>query len=403
MIKLRMEKLWDKFRFAWYFIEYCLAVIVSPFFKKKEDFRHLWIIAERGIDAGDNGYHLFRYIRTCHLDVNVRYIISDNSPDREKVCSLGKTIRYRSFRHMLAFVLSEAKISTHIMGYSHDTYFFKILAMHRHIKGKKIFLQHGIIKDDIPYLYGDTNDLDLFVCGAKREYDFIRSRFGYRDSVVQYLGLCRYDALTLAGKQKKDRSRVILLMPTWRTYLEKLSDGTFKKSSFYQSYQSLLLSGELKSLLKKYGYRLKFFPHHEMIPYMKCFQGETEDIIFAVKGENVQKNLIEADILITDYSSVFFDFAYMGKPVFYYQFDSEEYRAGHYQEGYFSYEKDGFGPVLRTEKDLCSKLLSCLEQNGRAEALYAQRIQKFFEIRDDRNCERNFKAIKEIVGERGTL
>ena len=77
----------------------------------------------------------------------------------------------------------------------------------------------------------------------------------------------------------------------------------------------------------------------------------------------------------------FFDFAYMGKPVFYYQFDSEEYRAGHYQEGYFSYEKDGFGPVLRTEKDLCSKLLSCLEQNGRAEALYAQRIQKFFEIR----------------------
>ena len=62
MIKLRMEKLWDKFRFAWYFIEYCLAVIVSPFFKKKEDFRHLWIIAERGIDAGDNGYHLFRYI-----------------------------------------------------------------------------------------------------------------------------------------------------------------------------------------------------------------------------------------------------------------------------------------------------------------------------------------------------
>ena len=142
--------------------------------------------------------------------------------------------------------------------------------------------------------------------GAKREYDFIRSRFGYRDSVVQYLGLCRYDALTLAGKQKKDRSRVILLMPTWRTYLEKLSDGTFKKSSFYQSYQSLLLSGELKSLLKKYGYRLKFFPHHEMLPYMKCFQGETEEIIFAVKGENVQKNLIEADILITDYSSVFF-------------------------------------------------------------------------------------------------
>ncbi len=400
MIKLKMERLWDKFRFAWYFIEYCLAVLVSPFFKKKEDFRHLWIIAERGTDAGDNGYHLFRYIRTCYPDLNVQYIISDSSPDKEKVRALGKTIRYRSFRHMLAFVLSEAKISTHIMGYSHDTYFFKILAMHRHIQGKKIFLQHGIIKDDIPYLYGDANDLDLFVCGAKREYDFIRSRFRYRDSVVQFLGLCRYDALTLAEKKKKDRSRVILLMPTWRTYLERLSRGAFKKSSFYQSYQSLLLSGGLKGLLKKYGYSLKFFPHHEMIPYMNCFQGETEDIIFASEGENVQKNLIEADILITDYSSVFFDFAYMGKPVFYYQFDCEEYRAGHYQEGYFSYEKDGFGPVLLTEKELLSKLWSCLEQNGRNEAMYVERIQNFFETRDDRNCERNYKAIKEIVEER---
>ena len=397
MFKLKMERLWDKFRFAWYFIEYCLAVLVSPLFKNKKNFRHLWIISERGTDAGDNGYHLFRYIRLNHPDMNVQYIISDNSPDREKVSTLGKIIRYRSFRHMLAFVLSEAKISTHIMGYSHDAYFFKILAMRGHIKGKKIFLQHGIIKDDLPYLYGDSNDLDLFVCGAKREYDFIRSHFRYRERVVQLLGLCRYDALPLAIKQKKSGSRTILLMPTWRIYLQELSDGAFKKSSFYRSYQSLLLSGELKELLKKYGYKLKFFPHHEILPYMKCFQGENEDIIFLSEGDDIQKNLIEADILITDYSSVFFDFAYMGKPVFYYQFDDDEVRSGHYQKGYFSYEKDGFGPVSRTERDLLLKLRSCMEQGGKNRALYEERIQAFFERRDDRNCERNFNAIRELL------
>ena len=54
--------------------------------------------------------------------------------------------------------------------------------------------------------------------------------------------------------------------------------------------------------------------------------------------------LKESSMLITDYSSVFFDVAYMHKPIIYYQFDRDAFRQGHYQEGYFSYD-DGFGPV----------------------------------------------------------
>ena len=60
---------------------------------------------------------------------------------------------------------------------------------------------------------------------------------------------------------------------------------------------------------------------------------------------NYQEFLLESSLLITDYSSIFFDFGYLRKPVIYSHFDYEKYRKSHYREGYFDYKYDGFGPV----------------------------------------------------------
>ena len=45
-------------------------------------------------------------------------------------------------------------------------------------------------------------------------------------------------------------------------------------------------------------------------------------------------------MLITDYSSIFFDFGYLNKPVIYSHFDYNEYRANHFRKGYFDYIKN---------------------------------------------------------------
>lgn len=402
MLKRRLRMILDKARFFWYFVQYLAALLVSPFIKGAEKYHHLWIISERGTDAGDNGYHLFKYIREHHPKINIKYIISSGAPDRPKVEKLGEVINYRSFSHMLAFVLSEVKISTHIMGFSHDMYFFRELDRKKRIKGKKIFLQHGIIKDDIPYLYASENNLDLFVCGAGKEYEYIRDRFGYPAGVIRFLGLCRYDAL-LRGEERRE-SRMILLMPTWRTYMERVSKAAFKQSRYFQAYQSLLGSRRLHAILKKYGYRLKFFPHHEMLPYLDCFDTVGGSVFLAEKTEDIQKNLIKADLLITDFSSVFFDFAYMGKPCVYYQFDKEEFRSGHYLDGYFSYEEDAFGPVVYEEDELLQKLEAYMKNGCKSEELYRMRADDFFTVRDRNNCRRNYDAIQSLlITERGEV
>ena len=77
-----------------------------------------------------------------------------------------------------------------------------------------VFLQHGIIKDDMTWCHADNARLDLFVCGAKPEADAVAAGFGHPPGVVRYLGLCRYDGLPTGGEREK--SGMVLFMPTWR-------------------------------------------------------------------------------------------------------------------------------------------------------------------------------------------
>ena len=67
-----------------------------------------------------------------------------------------------------------------------------------------------------------------------------------RDSIIT--GLARWDVL----EDKSDPAhKEILLMPTWRSWLEDISEEQFKKSEYYQRYKAFLQDERLKTLLEK--------------------------------------------------------------------------------------------------------------------------------------------------------
>ena len=54
--------------------------------------RTIYLISERGTDARDNGYHMFRYIRQNHPEDEAYYVITKDSADYPKVAELGKVV-----------------------------------------------------------------------------------------------------------------------------------------------------------------------------------------------------------------------------------------------------------------------------------------------------------------------
>ena len=357
-------------------------------------YRGLWLVAERGIDARDNGYWFFRYLREKQPQVNTCYVIDKSSPDYEKVVQLGDTVAQRSFRHYLMYLAADYLISTHVQPAAPD------LVAYRHLRkigikprGRQIFLQHGIIKDALKSLSYPSLKVDFFASGGKMEYDYLCSEFGFPDGVVQYTGLCRYDNLIRGNHPSGE----ILVMPTWRGSKYPQGDQ-FYETPFYRHFQSLLNHPRLLKLLEERDLKLIFYPHIELQKELDKFISPSERIILASwRDYDVQTLLMHCNLLITDYSSIFFDVGYMEKPMIYYQFDQEEFRNVHYKEGYFSYDRHGFGPVVQTEDALIEALLACAQNNFRMEKVYHDRLDAFFQMRDENNCQRTYQALCKLM------
>lgn len=223
------------------------------------------------------------------------------------------------------------------------------LETHGLLNNKRVFLQHGITKDRISFGYYSVCRADLFICGAKKEYDFCRKEFGFPKGNVQLLGFPRFDNLW-----DFNIKRQILLMPTWRSWLAEQSLDNFMRSQYFKKYNGLLKYKKFQTILENKNVDLIFLPHSDMLKFVNCFKVTSSRIkIIDFSNIEIQKLIKESAMLITDYSSIAFDFAYMNKPLIYYHFDYHEYRKKQHPEGYFKYENDGFGPIVETKENLC--------------------------------------------------
>lgn len=369
---------------------------------------HIWLITEKSSEARDNGFCFFSYLRTKHPEINAYYAISADSPDRHKVEPLGNVIEFNSLEHYAAYLAADFSISSQSIG-AHPAMMrpevYRLLTPLRNRKQKAVFLQHGVTQNKIArrdWHYA-SHMLDLFVVSGPRERAFMEENYGYPPGYVRELGMCRFDRL-LGGEHRTGKT--VLIMPTWRGWLR--GDGSpeataeekaaFRTSEFYSTYMGLLSSSDLEALLERYGYRVIFYPHYALQCFADAFMpAQGERIRIATREHyDVQQLLIDCDLLITDYSSVFFDFAYLKKPEIFFQFDVERFRSDHYAQGFFSYADDGFGPICGNREALLRQLEEYLRRDCAPEEKYLERVDAFFTHRDNKNCERTYEAIRAL-------
>ena len=102
-------------------------------------------------------------------------------------------------------------------------------------------------------------------------------------------------------------------------------------------------------------------------------------------------------MLVTDYSSVAFDFSYLRKPVVYSQFDKEEFFEGQiFDEGYFSYDNDGMGAVCTDLESTVEEMIGIIENDCKLSEKYRDRADLFFAFNDRGNSERIYNEILEL-------
>lgn len=379
------------------FLEVIRLFLVLPIAYMARIFiRHLWLICEDANEARDNGYWLFKWIRENHPEQKIAYVINKRAKDFLKVKELGKVIQYGGWKHWFWYLVAEKNISSQKGGKPNAAvcYFFEI-KFHL-LPAKHYFLQHGIIPNNTEWLYYDVCRFKMFACGAKPEYEYVKKYFGYPDNVVKYLGLCRFDNLHNVNADPN----LILVMPTWREWISRptkesnyIDDmSSFVKSEYFIKWNEFINSRTLRNILQINHKKLIFYPHRNMQKYIDYFNSPDERIIIADRDHyDVQELLKNASLLVTDYSSVFFDFAYMKKPIIFYQFDEEKFHRYQYKAGYFDYRDNVLGKWTN-ELDSCLELIA---QEAMSNFPKNTQSGDFFELYDMLNCERNYFAILE--------
>ena len=366
------------------FILFPFIWLISLFFKLF--LKDIWLIEENPNEACDNGYILFKYIRKNRKDINIYYVINKKSKDCNKVNSFGNIIYHKSLKHWIYYLNAKKIIVT--QKYANPSpALFHILHKYNILRMPRIFLQHGVIKDNAKMFYYDRCKFRLFICGAKREYEYVKENFNYPKGYTVYTGLARFDNLILNNK----KNNFILIYPTWRNYINNQRDF----NCFMINYYNLINNKDLINCLEKNNIKLQLVLHKNMKKYKINYKSFSNNISINHNDEVDIQNLInKTDLLITDFSSIFMDIAYRQRPIIYYQFDADNYRRNQLEEGYFFYKKDGFGEIYNDSKSVVDKIKYYINNDFKVEDKYLKRMSSFFERRDKNNCKRIFEEIE---------
>ncbi|AWX32297.1 hypothetical protein AW729_03885 [Methanosphaera sp. BMS] len=361
-----------------------IHLIMYPMMKRSKP---IYLFMDRKNHADDNAEHLFKYALKQKDNIKKYYIIDKKSNEGKRISKIGKTIQINSFKHKLIYTFADKIISSQPDHISINPFFIKKNEIELYAgldQTNTYYIRHGVTKDNLSlWIKKFSLNLSLVLTSSDLERNsFLEEGYNFDEHNVQALGLPRFDNLTNSTPKKQ-----ILFAPTWRSKLNN-DEKLFVHSEYYNDLNNILNDDKFHKYLKDNGFKFIFRPHPELIKYIELMK--INENIYVSTEESYQQLFKEASILITDYSSVFFDFAYLKKPVIYYQ-PTEDY---HFKKGYFDYVTMGFGLVTRNKEKLFDKVKFYINHDCNMELEYKENVDKFFKYNDSNNCQRVYDWIK---------
>lgn len=362
--------------------------------------RNIWLVYEKFSEtAQDNAYYFFRYCMEQLSDKNkknIYYIIDKDSADYHNVEKYGKhVIKFMSFQHCLYYMAAKMMISTDSRTHAYAWRAKNSLLLLMARKKKLAFLQHGVTAfKKVDHIFGkkSPSNISLFFVTSQFEQDIVFENFGFKREEIPIAGFTRWDAL----EDKRDEAdKQILIMPTWRNWLEDVTDEEFVQSDYFKNYMKLLNDEKLCTWLAGKKVRLMMYIHPKFRNYMGDFSAANPQVTLIPFGEQPLNELImRCSMLVTDYSSVAWDVYYMGKPVVFYQFDYETYNIAH--KSYIDMKTELIGDRTETLEGLVPLIQEYVERDFVLKEEYAEKRMDYYAYEDRNNCQRTYEVIKNI-------
>lgn len=349
--------------------------------------------------AQDNGYCFFKHCMEHNaekiLDAKIFYIIDKSVSDYERVKKYDDhVIDFLSIEHMVYLLAAKLLVSSDSKPHSYiwrpNNSFIA-----DNLKNKKLFfLQHGVTAlKRVDQVFGkkSVSPVNKFVATSSEERSIIINNFGYKSSEVCMTGFARWDDLIDKSKDYNE----ILIMPTWRSWLDEAEDSTFLQSDYYKNYSDLLHSERLNKMLEENDLVFNFYIHPKFKDYISNFNVSSDRMRLIPYGEEpLNELMMRCKLLITDYSSVCWDVYYMNKPVLFYQFDYDLYNTIH--GSYLNMETDLFGYRSLTLDKLLDDFENAINNNFKQPKEYEIMRDSKFAFTDRNNSARIVREIKKM-------
>lgn len=361
--------------------------------------RPIWLIGgSSGRAYTDNSAALHKYLVRAAPHLDVYWVMSKHSPDVDKAQAVGPVLYQENWRTYIYALRAQVHIISHGL---HDV----PGCASAQARAVKVRLGHGLtaLKKTRGNALHPTAALnrifDLVPVSSPFEQR-IKREWGFDESKLVITGLARYDELLARARHSNPDPATILYMPTWRDWL---SAENFADSTFFCQLRHFLSNPGLHALLDQHQTTLELYVHIGMWDRLDEFARASRwsNVRILPPHIELQEKIVASRLLITDYSSVCWDYLYLHKPVLFFQSDLDEYLAR--RGAYIDLRGELFGPRVGTAPQALAALEEVVASDFQcpdyADAMDAWR-RTAFAYHDDGNCRRIVDEITRVIRRR---
>ncbi len=349
--------------------------------------------------SSDNGVALYTFMQNTPLSESLYWMFADDNENRQS---------FRKALHLLK-VLPRSKIVVSTHGFPHPLSSKQFLIELWHgVPYKTLGLWQSMNPVEEKKILRTMKRVNVYCSTSLLTSQIISSCFHLLPKQLVVTGQPRNDLLIenkqalfrVIGEKMEDYDHVVFFLPTYR-------EGITKKSEIFNP---LNLSeeqfAEFSILLRKkrilWISKLHVMEERRMVERKNADSENNKNAVILL-GEQIKKSgvpfytlLASSDLLVTDYSSVFFDYLIVDKPVVFFQPDASEYWSSRGQPS-FSPEKDWLpGPIANDADALIDEVIKNLHNKS----LWAEKRHFLNNVinqyKDRETCLRVFKIIEKF-------